>query len=388
MEIESRFSPLNSHLIIPGCFQIRKNIQKMRPIKSEVPRLSMLLLLYMIPLGSPVLLNAQGIHPGAVELPTILFQSDEPLNLTLAMDMKSVLNDREEEGSHGAEISYSDHGGNKTTIPLKVNVRGNFRKDRNNCDFPPLRLNFSNTTVKNTVFDGQDKLKLVTHCRSRLDLYEQNVLKEYLAYKLYNLFAAESYLVRLVQLTYADAAGKLDTIKKMAFLLEPTEQMARRNGCEELISSNIHQTKTNVQKTTILAVFQYMIGNTDWSVWAQHNTVLLKEDTSTVPIVVPYDFDWSGLVNAPYAVPAEFLPIEMVSTRLYRGFCRPDDDLLPALDEFRKRKEEIYQTCRSVPFLSERELKKVLKYMDDFFKIIENPKRVELEFHRKCRTVE
>jgi hypothetical protein len=250
-----------------------------------------------------------------------------------------------------------------------------------------LRFNFSDSTARNTIFEGQDKIKLVTHCRSRLDLYEQNVLKEYLAYKLYNLFAEESYLVRLIHLTYADVKGKFDTLTKMAFLLEPTEHMAHRNGCERMKVSNIHQTKTNNYKTMVMAIFQYMIGNTDWSVWAQHNTILVKEDTSVVPIVVPYDFDWAGLVNAPYAVPAEFLLIPTVRTRLYRGFCRPDAELQPALDEFRQSKDEIYQTCNSVPFLSEKESKKVLKYIDDFFNIIENPKKVEEEFHRKCRSV-
>jgi hypothetical protein len=189
-------------------------------------------------------------------------------------------------------------------------------------------------------------------------------------------------------MSYADVKEGLDTLNKMAFLLEPTKDMAHRNGCEELEASNIHQTRTNEYKTTVMAIFQYMIGNTDWSVWAQHNAILLKEDTSVIPIVVPFDFDWSGLVNAPYAVPAEFLPIETVRTRLYRGFCKSDEKLQPALDEFRQRKDEIYKTCKDVPFLSEKELKKVLKYIDDFFKIIENPKKVEVEFHRKCRTVD
>jgi len=347
-----------------------------------------LLPVFILLFKSHVLLHAQVIQPETVELPKPLFQTHETLYLTLSMDTKSVFSNREAEESHPATLSYSDTEGNKITIPLEVNVRGNFRKDRDNCDFPPLRFDFSDTTVKNTIFEGQNKIKLVTHCRSKLDLYEQNVLKEYLAYRLYNLFMEESYLVRLVHMSYADVKGGLDTLNKMAFLLEPTKDMAHRNGCEELEASNIHQTKTNEYKTTVMAIFQYMIGNTDWSVWAQHNAILLKEDTSVFPIVVPFDFDWSGLVNAPYAVPAEFLPIETVRTRLYRGFCKPDAKLQPALDEFRQRKDEIYQTCKNVPFLSEKELKKVLKYIDDFFEIIENPKKVEVEFHRKCRTVD
>ena len=344
--------------------------------------LFLLVLVLICPIKFYELVEAQDFSPGTDVPQKSLFQSDETLYLTLTMDMKSVFSNREAEESHPAEISYSDIDGNNITIPLNISVRGNFRKDSINCDFPPLRLNFSNSTVINTIFDGQDKIKLVTHCRSRLSRYEQNVLKEYLAYKLYNLFAEESYFVRLVQLTYADVSGKLDTLKKMGFLIEPTSQLAHRNGCEKLIISKIQQTQTSKHKTTVLAIFQYMIGNTDWSVWSQHNIELLTEDTSALPIVVPFDFDWAGLVNAPYATPAKSL--RTVKTRLYRNFCITDAELQLALDEFRQRREKIYQTCRSVSYLSPRELKKTLKYIDGFFNVIENPKKVESEFHLKC----
>jgi hypothetical protein len=346
----------------------------------------LLLLVLICPISFFSWLDAQDVLSNTGEPHMPLFLSDEPLFLTLSMDVKTVIRDIEEKESHLAEIRYTDQEGNEIKLPIKIKVRGNFRKDPVNCDFPPLRFNFSDTTVKNTIFGGQDKIKLVSHCRKRKDLYEQNVLKEYLAYKLYNLFTEESFLVRLVHLTYADTRGKLDTLKKMAFLIEPNQQMARRNGCEIIKVKNIHQERTNRHKTTVMSVFQFMIGNTDWSVPALHNVVLLKEYPEDFPIVVPYDFDWCGLVNAPYAVPAEHLDIESVSTRLYRGFYRPDAELQLALDEFRQRREEIYQTCRSVPFVTEKEMIKIIKYIDQFFNTIDNPKAVEVEFHRKCRT--
>jgi hypothetical protein len=352
--------------------------------KNNLPFL--LLLVLICPIGSFYWLDAQDFSSRVREPALPLFQSDEPLFLTLSMDIKTVIHDIEEKEDHPAEISYTDQEGKKITLPLKIKVRGNFRKDPNHCDFPPLRLNFSDTLLENTIFEGQDKIKLVTHCRSRKDLYEQNVLKEYLAYKLYNLFTEESFSVRLVHLTYADTKGKLDTLEKMAILIEPNQHMARRNGCEILEVENIQQERTNRKKINVMSVFQYMIGNTDWSVPALHNVILLKEDQKAIPIAVPYDFDWCGLVNAPYAKPAEQLPIESVSTRLYRGFCRPDAELQLALDEFRQRKEEIYQTCRNVPFLTAKELSKIINYIDQFFETIENPKAVEGEFHRNCRT--
>ena len=344
------------------------------------------LFLLVLVLSCPIKLNdiieAQDYLPNEGLQKNPLFQSDQPLNLTLAMDMGTVFSDREEEESHPAEISYTDAEGKTIVIPLKISVRGGFRKDSANCDFPPLRLNFSNTLVLNTIFEGQDKIKLVTHCRSKQDRYEQNVLKEFLAYKLYNLFSEESYYVRLVQMTYADVSGKLDTLEKIGFLIEPTEQMVKRNGGKEFVIDKIQQTETNKQKTTVLAVFQYMIGNTDWSVWNQHNIDLFIEKNTTTPIVVPFDFDWSGLVDAPYAIPAGSLP--SVRTRLYRNFCITDAELQLALDEFRKNKDVIFRTCHSVSSLSKKELKKTLRYIEDFFETIENPKKIESEFHLKC----
>ncbi len=346
-----------------------------------------LLLLFLIGLNCTCsFLDAQFSSYGTGEAPTFLFQSDEPLYLTLSMDVKTVIRDIEEEENHPAEISYAGPDGNEIKVPVEIKVRGNFRKDPSHCDFPPLRFNFADSSSLNTIFEGQDKIKLVTHCRSRKELYEQNVLKEYLAYRLYNLFTEESFRVRLVHLTYADNNAKVDTLEKMAFLIEPNQQLARRNGCEILETERIPQERTDRHKITVMSVFQYMIGNTDWSVWALHNVVLLKKDSQTLPIAVPYDFDWCGLVDAPYAVPIEILPIEAVRTRYYRGFCRPDEELQQALDEFRQRREEIYQTCESVPFISEKELGKIIKYMDQFFTTIDNPRAVESEFHRNCRT--
>lgn len=363
----------------------RKYVQMMSTINKHILAIHMLLVL-ACQITSFSWIRAQDGSSMEENLPTPLFQSDEPLFLTLSMDIKTVFRDIKEKESHPAEVSYTDPEGKVINLPIKIKLRGNFRKDPVNCDFPPLRLNFSSITVKNTIFRGQDKVKLVTHCRSRKDLYEQNVLKEYLAYKLYNLFTDRSYLVRLVNLTYADTEGKVDTLEKMAFLLEPNQQMARRNDCELLRVKNIPQERTNRQMMDVLSVFQFMIGNTDWSVAAMHNVVFLKEDPKALPIVVPYDFDWCGLVNAPYAVPAENLPIESVSTRLFRGFCRPDAELQLTLDEFRLRREEIYQACNNMPFLAEKDLKKILKYMDQFFKTIDNPSASEVAFHQNCRT--
>jgi len=316
-----------------------------------------------------------------------LFQSHELLYMTITMDTRTVLNDVDEEtNQYPSQISYTSEEGKEIIVPVRIRTRGHFRKDKMNCDFPPLRLNFSEATSGNSLFSGYDKIKLVSHCRSHGNQYEQNVLKEYLAYRLFNLLTEESYRVRLVEFNYADSEEKRDTIKKMGFLLEPTEVMAARNNLNYIEIKYVQYDQCDWDKTTVLSVFQYMIGNTDWSIPAAHNIDLIQNKPSDPPVSVPFDFDWCGLVDAPYAVPNERLDIEDVRTRLFRGFCRSEEEFEKVFQQFRDIEEEIYETIRSVPRLNKREREKTVKYIEQFFITINNPKMVRNEFYNKCRT--
>ena len=321
-----------------------------------------------------------------------LFKSNEPIHIQLTMDIRSVLRDLGDHPSnHPAVLSYNPGDGDTLKIPLKIRPRGHFRKDPMNCNFPPLRLDFTKTTAKGTLFEEQNKIKLVTHCITNMDIFEQNVLKEYLAYKLYNLLTEESFRVRLVKVTYIDESGRKDPLEKMGFLIEPEKQMALRNQCEIMNALRVHQERTYRHKITVLSVFQYMIGNTDWSTRSEegpHNIVLIREKPGAIPVAVPFDFDCSGLVNSSYAKPAPNLGIPNVRTRLFRGFCRTEDELQVAFDEFRKRKEDIYRSCREVPYLEPKQLSEIEEYLNDFFEILEDPRAVKKEFHDNCRTLE
>jgi hypothetical protein len=336
-----------------------------------------------------ILFPSMGILPAQQEQgePSLLFRSDETIELTLTMGVRTVLRDvGDDREQHPALISYLSSNGEIVELPLKIRTRGHFRKDPMNCDFPPLRLNFASKTSGNTIFEGQDKLKLVTHCRTRGSKYEQNVLKEYLVYRLYNLFTDESYQVRLVEFTYVDSLGKVDTLNRMGFFIEPSQQMTERNNCEGVLIKNVQQDQCERYKTNVMSVFQYMVGNTDWSIPAGHNVVLIREEITDPPITVPFDFDWCGLVNSPYALPNPVLGIDNVRTRLFRGFCRSENEFEMAFQEFREREEDIFKTIDSVPGLSDRERQNVVKYMEQFFKVINNPKLSRNEFLNNCRT--
>jgi hypothetical protein len=316
-----------------------------------------------------------------------LFQTNKLLNLTLTLDLRRVLKDvGDERVEHPALISYVTRESDTVETAIMVRTRGHFRRDPMNCNFPPLRLNFPGDSIDKGVFRGQNKLKLVTHCMSRGKQHEQNILKEYLAYRLYNLFTEESYRVRLVDITYADSRGKKDTVHRMGFLIEPTGHMARRNQCQRIETRNVQQEQCDRLKSTRMAVFQYMIGNTDWSVPVPHNIVLLREQPGIAPVAVPYDFDWCGLVDAPYAVPAENLGIRDVKIRVFRGFCRSEEEFEQVFQEFRAKKPEILSTIESIPGMDEHEKKKVNRYIEQFYSTLQSPLATRNEFMNNCRT--
>jgi hypothetical protein len=244
-------------------------------------------------------------------------------------------------------------------------------------------LNFHNNTSPK--FYPLNSLKMVCTCYENSN-GDQLLLKEYLVYKMYNLITEKSFRVRLLNLSYEDV-NKKKTYDGHAFLIESDKAMAKRNGCVELKNTRSHAEYTNRDQMTIFAIFQYMIGNTDFGISANHNIILIQpaKDSTARPIVIPYDFDYAGLVDAYYAVPNEGLEIENVRQRLYRGFVRTEDELNAAIAIFNKQKENIYSLVNHFDPLTEKNRKNITDYLDDFYKTINNSSQVKKLFIEQAR---
>jgi hypothetical protein len=137
-----------------------------------------------------------------------------------------------------------------------------------------------------------------------------------------------------------------------------------------------------------MAIFNYMIGNTDWSVPNQHNCkILMMSNTSTpeLGMIVPYDFDYAGLVNAVYAIPTEGLKIESVQERLYLGICRDESSFLNAIREFADKKEDFYRVIRESTYLNERSAREMLFYLDEFYKDFDNRNTIVYKLMKDCK---
>ena len=317
-----------------------------------------------------------------------LFASHAIFGLTLEFDQGSVLSERKGASTYQpAVLTYAGAPGEQVRLEIEVRTRGRYRRQRGTCSFPPLRLNFVTRQARGTVFAKQDKLKLVTHCPSA---YEQLVLKEHLLYRAYNLLTDRSYRVRLVEITYVDSAQKRDPITRFAFFIEDKETMAERDGFVAMEEPKVDFAELAKADLNRLEVFQYMVGNTDWSAIRGadddccHNTTPMRGDDGAV-VPVPFDFDLAGAVDAPYATPNPDLRIRNVRQRLYRGYCGPEAQLESTLQAFRARKEDIYALYRAEERLDSRRVGQMVDYLDEFYETIEDPSKVERRLIRSCR---
>jgi hypothetical protein len=233
------------------------------------------------------------------------------------------------------------------------------------------------------------ELKLSNGCNTN-DEAGQLVIKEFLAYKIYNLITDKSLRVRLMKVNFKDAAGKKKPYTQFAFMIEDVDEMAKRNGMVEIEGTSFNTETTNREQITLVTLFEYLIGNTDWSVPAYHNIKLIgpKDDLNTRPYAVAYDFDISGFVNPPYATISELLQdqISSVRERLNRGYPRSMEEMKEAIKIFNAKKDQMYNLVKNNEYLSSKEKSLTTSYIDDFYKIINDDRQVTKIFVEGGRT--
>lgn len=302
----------------------------------------------------------------------ILFQPDSLFEISLKFDITAYKRAKSDEEYLPAVLTYFSNGKDSINKNIRVRARGNIRRTTV-CDFPPLMLNFKIKDTEGQEFEGINKLKIVPYCKLG---YEKYILKEYLIYKLYNVMTDYSLRVRLFKINYINTA-KLDRkpLIQYGFAIEPIKIFENRTATKEITYPGVTQRSIRSDMLDLMAVFNYMIGNTDWSVPIRHNVVLLTPAVAPQVydnIIVPFDFDYAGLVNTDYAIPYETLPIKTVTERLYMAVCRSEESFNITLKKFIEKKKELYKVITDFPYLSSRSKKEMTDYLDSFFYGIEN----------------
>jgi hypothetical protein len=319
-----------------------------------------------------------------------LFENAATLDVRIEAPLTTLMRNRSDTEYLDGTLAYTDASGNEHRLDLKLRARGKYRKQKSTCDVPPIRLNFRKEQVMGTEFAGQDKLKLVTHCERRGTRYEQFVLKEYLAYKLLNAMTPLSFGARLLHVDYVDRDRGGETETRYSFLIEDDDRLAERIGAERVKSPQLSYEQLDGRYANLVSVFEFLIGNTDFSlvVGARndnccHNTVPFSGNSDGY-YVIPYDFDFAGLVNASYAKPNPKLPITRVVQRHYRGLCRHNSHLDETLELFRNNKAVLREMVSSVDGLDDKMRVGALKYIDGFYRVIEDESSVQRYLVRKC----
>lgn len=319
-----------------------------------------------------------------------LFASHDTLTVRIAAPLAAVRRERDSGDYHAGTFEYRDAAGTLHAFDLKLRARGNYRRRKETCRFPPIRLNFRKSQVEGSLLDGQDKLKLVTHCHPTNTRYEQFVLKEYLAYRIFNAVTDDSFSVRLLRIHWVDTDKPEDVVERYGFLIEDDDRLADRRGYDAVESAGISPQELDPEYAALVAAFQYLIGNTDYSLirgtiedGCCHNAVLLGKGEQRF-LSVPYDFDFAGLVSTPYAEPNPGLPIRSVRTRLYRGYCGVNDAVEPALQAFREQRADIVALIQQQEGLDRHSRNRSLQYVEDFYRIIDKPSSVRDKMLGRC----
>ena len=328
--------------------------------------------------GDPVLAKEQQEVISSFDL----FEGEQPLELEIISNFRDIADGKFKDDYQAAKLIFywSDKIEERRTI--RVKPRGHSR--RRICHMPPLKLDFSDIDAAH--LRGLEKIKMVSYCKKG-KLFEQYLFKEFLVYQLYRLFTPISFRARLMKMKYVDTGQKDKEYEGYAFIIEEVDRLEQRLQAVEVENVTLYADATDYEHVNMLSVFQFMIGNLDWSVPSLHNIKLLRkqEGEDSVLYCVPYDFDYSGIVDAHYAKPPTKLHLSSVRDRLFRGSCRTEAEFRAAFEVFQTAKPEVYNRIKAFEKLSKRDRKSMLSYLDSFYEIISDEKLVDKYFLDDCR---
>ena len=299
------------------------------------------------------------------------------------MPLKDVINNRKERIEYDSKLTYTSTDGTVFNHAIKIKVRGKTRAMKQICSFPPLQLRFNKKDTDNSIFKGQKKMKLVAHCQNDRS-FEDYVKREYLAYKMYQQISPYSFSVRLCRITYVDEKKPNNKNVHYGFLIESIKDVAKRNDMTVFKGKIRNQESLNKDNLDKLIFFQYLIGNLDWSITERHNMKMMIGDKGALPVAVPYDFDYSGLVNTPYALPPEELNVPDVRTRLFRGFCRRDG-YQKTIAFYKIKEADLRNEMTKINSLSGKSTNSINKYFNSFFENLNSEKYVEKKIIKACK---
>ncbi len=317
-----------------------------------------------------------------------LFADTDPIEFSLIANYGALARDRDTLSTKrfAGTVIVADSAGAERRIPVRLRTRGHFRLLARNCRFVPIRIDFPDSGRKNTPFAGQAGVKLGTHCQNGDERYDRYTRREYLAYRVFTHVSPYAFRARLATGTYVDSASGKTVATHTAMFIENEDDLARRAGGKiaELRGALFDDLESD--QLLAMSLFLFAIGNTDFSLYALHNTRLLQMPQGGTIIPLTYDFDFSGLVGAHYATPDPRMGIRRVQDRRFRGPCRPIELYQKAAQRFLNKKAEILSEVDAVPGMNKDDQAETREYLLSFFAVLENPGRFKRDIVDACES--
>ena len=315
-----------------------------------------------------------------------LFSSAAPLSISIEAPLERLFRDRDSDERVAGTLT--DSAGNR--LPVSLELRGITRRRKETCAFPPLAVRFTTPPPASSPFAGEKKLKLVTHCQNS-GSFDRIVLLEYAAYRMYQTLTPKSFGARLARINYVGSNGQ-PIATRPGFFIEDLKDVAERNGTSELRAGpRIPTTDLNPVDSARYALFQHLLANHDWSMRAGpagdnccHNAKLIGSVGPGKAAPIPYDFDFSGFVNAPYAVPPDQLKISSVRERRYRGYCSHNPQVAEAARMYRSKQAALEAELAAVPGLDPRAVDSARSFVRQFFAEIATDQSVADKILKRC----
>ena len=337
-----------------------------------------------------VLLTVVSTPCDAAGEPDPLFRESETIAVTITAPLTTLVRRRPVEEELDGTFSYLTDDGTEEVFDIKLRARGNYRRQRSTCPFPPVRLNFRKGQVQNTLFAGQNKVKLVSHCRGAGRDYAAATQRELLAYQILNVLSERSFRVRLLEITWVDTDKKNRSQTHFGFIIEHKDRLGLRLGREPLDIEKTTVQELDPAYTNLTSMFQLLLANTDFSPIAGprdsaccHNAVLMGQEGEKI-LAVPYDFDMSGFVDAPYASPNPRFKLDNVKQRKYRGRCVNNAYVESTIARFNENRPEIESLIAANPHLRKSEIDETLRFVRKFYDLINNPDLVRRRILTDC----
>lgn len=333
-----------------------------------------------------VLAGSGAANPAAAASP--LFADRSVLKITLTGPFEQIDDERDKEQEYRGSLSY-DVAGDAAELDVKYTVRGNFRLQKSVCSHAQLWLDLDKGEVDDTLFAGQNKLKLALQCRDS-DTYAAYIGLEEQIYRMFNLLSPISLRTRLVEVTYRDPEAGMERTQ-MGFLIQHQKRLAKQLDLDVLDVPNIAIADLDPAQGNLVSLFMFLIANTDYSLIAGkpdedccHNTKPLVDASGRV-YPLPYDFDSTGYVDASYAEVSAGLGQRSIKDRIYRGFCVDDAVMAANLEKLRQQQAAILAIAGDSSLVPERKAKQSVRLLERSFDIFNDERKLKREIMEACR---